>query len=217
MMKNRVGPLVLVLGVACCVWSCGSSDSKTAGATGGTTGTTGGASATGGKAGGGALATGGTSATGGASAAGGSPTTGGAISSGGVPAAGGATGTSTMTLAEACTKNCALASGLDTCSTTTDVCVQSCMTTYDNTYAVNPDLGRQYTLMMICVATDPFFATSAGFTCAKPDRALNKWSPVVDLPTHTPCNELICDWNCTDGTLGNMDPWVDIHCSCSSV
>jgi hypothetical protein len=152
----------------------------------------------------------------GAGGAGGSATTGGAIASGGVPAAGGGTGTSAMTLAQACAKNCAIASALPTCSTTTDVCVQSCLTTLDNTTKVNPDLGRQYTIMMVCVATDPFFATSAGFTCANPDRALNKWSPVVNYPD-SPCSQLICDWNCADVTPGNFDPWVNIQCSCSSV
>jgi hypothetical protein len=244
MLKNNVGSLVLVFAVASCVCSCSSSETqieRDAAVTGGTT-TTGGASATGGKTGGGlpstggttaaggasatggtsataggASATGGSSATGGASAAGGSATTGGATSSGGDTAAGGGTGTSTMTLAQACAKNCALASGLDTCSTTTDVCVQSCMTTFDNTSAVNPDLGRQYTVMMVCVANDPFFATSAGFKCAKPNSPLNLWSPVVDLSADTPCNEEACEWNCNDATHGNMDPWVDIQCSCSSV
>jgi hypothetical protein len=93
------------------------------------------------------------------------------------------------------------------------VCVQSCLTTLDNTSAVNPALGRQYTAMMICVANNPKFATSAGFVCAKPDRALNKWSPGPD----SDCEQLICDWNCNDGTPGNFDPFVDIRCSCSSV
>ena|GEM_PF-6257273 len=91
------------------------------------------------------------------------------------------------------------------------------MKTYDNTYAVNADLGKQYTVMMVCVANDPAFATSAGFTCAKPDRALNKWSPVVDANVMSPCKTEICDWNCNDGTLGNFDPWVDISCSCTAV
>jgi hypothetical protein len=199
MLKNNVGALVLVLGVASCVWSCGSN------APGGTTGA-GGASATGGSA----------SGTGGTSAAGGSAATGGVISTGG-SGAGGASGTPVTTLAQACAKNCALAYNLDTCSTTEAVCEQSCMTTFDNTSAVNADLGVQYTKMMICVANNPGFATSAGFTCAKPDRALNKWSPVVDLATDSPCNGEICDWNCNDGTLGNFDPWVDIPCHCSSV
>jgi hypothetical protein len=240
MSKNNVGSLVLVLGVASCVWSCSSSESQTP--TGGTPGPAGGTSATGGKTGGstsatggttaaggasatggtsatagGASATGGTSATGGVSAAGGSATTGGAISSGGDTSAGGGTGTSAMTLAQACAKNCAIASTLPNCTTTTDVCVQSCMTTFDNTSAVNADLGRQYTVMMVCIANDPFFATSAGFACAKPDSPLNLWSPVVDLSTDTPCNEEACQWNCDDATHGNMDPWVDIQCSCSSV
>jgi hypothetical protein len=192
MLKNKVGTLVLVLGVASFVGSCSSNDK------------TGAISATGGG-GGGALATGGTSATGGASATGGS--------AGGASGTGGAGGTSTMTLAQACAKNCALASGLATCSTTTTVCEQSCLTTFDNTFKVNPDLGRQYTEMMICVATDPKFATSAGFVCAKPDRALNKWSPGPD----STCEQLICDWHCTDGTTGNFDPFVDIRCACSSV
>jgi hypothetical protein len=120
---------------------------------------------------------------------------------------------SAMTLAEACTKNCALASGLPTCSTTTTECEQNCMTTYDNTSAVNPDLGRMYTEMMVCVATNPKFASSADFVCAKPNYPLNKWSPGPD----SDCEQLICDWNCNDVTYGNMDPWVDIRCSCSTV
>jgi hypothetical protein len=221
MFKNSVGSLVLVLGVASYVWSCGSSNSGTgatstggATATGGTSATaTGGTSATTG----GASATGGTSATGGAPAAGGSATTGGATSTGGASAAGGATGTPVTTLDEACKKNCALGSGLAGCSTTTAVCEQSCMTTLTNTSNVNPDLGRQYTEMMICVANNPYFSSASGFTCAKPDRALNKWSPVVDLASDSPCNLEICFWNCGDGTLGNFDPWVDIQCACSSV
>jgi hypothetical protein len=224
MLKNKVGPLVLVFGVASCICACGSNDKtgNTGGATGGasTTGgvlATGGTSATGGaSAAGGSATTGGAKSSGGVSAAGGSAATGGASASGGVSAAGGSTGTSTMTLAEACAKNCALAYGLDTCATTAAVCEQSCMKTLDNTSAVNPDLGRMYKLMMICVANDPFFSTSAGFTCAKPERALNKWSPVVNLPD-SPCNGEICDWNCADGTLGNFDPWVDIQCACSSI
>jgi hypothetical protein len=122
-----------------------------------------------------------------------------------------------MTLAQACVKNCALASTLPKCTTTTDVCVQSCMTTFDNTSAVNPGLGREYTAMMVCVANDPFFATSAGFACAKPNSPLNLWSPVVDLSANTPCNAEACFWNCDDATHGNMDPFVDIQCSCSSV
>jgi hypothetical protein len=195
MFKNNIGPLVLVLGVACCVSSCSSNDKAAGGipATG-----SGGASATGGG--------GGASATGGAGGA-----------TGGASAAGGTTGTSTMTLAQACQKNCALASGLDTCSTTTTVCEQSCLTTFDNTFKVNADLGRQYTEMMVCVANDPGFAAASGFTCAKPDRALNKWSPVVDPNLESPCKQQICDWNCNDGTMGNFDPWVDIPCHCSSV
>jgi hypothetical protein len=136
---------------------------------------------------------------------------GGAISTGGVPAAGGATGTSAMTLAEACTRNCALASGLATCSTTPTVCMQSCMTTFTNTSAVNPDLGRQYTNMMICIATN--FTSSNQFVCAKPNRPLNKWSPGPG----SDCEQIICDWNCSDGTLGNFDPWVDIRCQCAVV
>jgi hypothetical protein len=95
--------------------------------------------------------------------------------------------------------------------------VQSCMTTFVNTSNVNPDLGRQYTEMMVCIATDPFFDLSTSYTCAKPDRALNKWSPVVDPNTDSPCKQQACDWNCNDGTLGNFDPWVDIPCHCSSV
>jgi hypothetical protein len=171
MLKNIVGSLVLVLGVASYVCSCGS---------GGTAGGTGGPA--------------------GADAA---------ICV--------APATPITTLAEACARNCCLASGLTGCSTTEAVCEQSCMTTFDNTSAINPDLGVQYTKMMVCVANDPYFATSAGFTCAKPDRALTKWSPLVDADLDTPCKQEACDWNCNDATLGNFDPWMCIPCHCSSV
>jgi hypothetical protein len=206
--------------------SIGGTTSSNGGTTsfyGGTTsagGTTkvGGTTSAGGIAGtGGAVETGGTSAgaggsnVGGAPATGGLATTGGAIATGGASAAGGAGGTSAMTLAQACAKNCALASGLADCSTTTTVCEQSCMTTFDNTAAVSPDLGRQYTVMMVCVATSSQFASSADFVCAKPNSPLNKWSP----GPYSDCEQLICDWNCNDGTHGNMDPWVDIRCYCS--
>jgi hypothetical protein len=149
-------------------------------------------------------------AAGGAPDAGGSATTGGATSTGGVPAAGGATGTSSMTLAQACTKNCALASGVPNCSTTTTECEQNCMTTYDNTSAVNPVLGQYYTAMMICIATN---LTAYDYVCAKPDRPLNKWSPGPG----TTCEQQICDWNCDDGTTGDFDPWVQIRCCCGCV
>jgi hypothetical protein len=212
MLKNKIGSLVLVIGITSYCCSCSSSST---GGTGGTTGATGGASATGGA--GGASATGGAggaSATGGASAAGGSVATGGAggaVSSGGTSGAGG----STLTLAQACTKNCSLGSGLATCSTTMDVCVQNCQTTFDNTSAVNPSLGRLYTTMMVCIATNPYFATAAGFICAKPNRALNKWSP--DGPPDAPsdCETAICLWNC--GDPGDSDPYIDLRCTCSSV
>ena len=212
MSRNNVGQLVLVLGVASCVCSCGSNSNTGATSTGGTTGA-GGASATGG-----AMATGGTSAQGGVSAAGGSATTGGATSSGGTSAAGGTTGTSTMTLAQACAHNCALAYNLQGCSTTQDVCVQSCMTTFTNTSNVNADLGRQYTAMMVCVATDPSFSSSADFVCAKPNSPLNLWSPAgLDVNPNSTCEDAICLWNCNDATHGDMDPFVDIRCTCSSV
>jgi len=152
----------------------------------------------------------GAGATGDAPDAGGSVATGGATSTGGVPAAGGATGTSSMTLAQACAKNCALASGVPSCSTTTTECEQNCMTTYNNTSAVNPDLGRQYTAMMICIATN---LTAYDYVCAKPNSPLNEWSPGPG----TPCENLICDWNCNDATFGNFDPWVDIRCCCACV
>jgi hypothetical protein len=42
---------------------------------------------------------------------------------------------------------------------------------------------------------------------------LNKWSPGPD----SDCEQIICLWNCNDGTLGNFDPWIDIRCACSSV
>jgi hypothetical protein len=136
---------------------------------------------------------------------------GGAISTGGVPAAGGATGTSAMTLDEACTRNCSLASGLATCSTTATVCRQSCMATFANTSAVNSYLGRQYTNMMICIATN--FTLSNQFVCAMPTLPLNKWSPGPG----SDCEQSICDWSCLDGTLGNIDPWVAIRCHCGAV
>jgi hypothetical protein len=94
-----------------------------------------------------------------------------------------------------------------------DVCVQSCLKTFDNTSAINATLGRQYTQMMVCVATSSKFTTSADFVCAKPDRALNKWSPGPD----SDCEQIICLWNCGDGTTGNFDPFIDIRCACSSV
>jgi hypothetical protein len=149
---------------------------------------------------------------------GGSATTGGAISTGGASAGGGATGTSTMTLAQACVHNCALASGLTGCSTTQDVCVQGCMSTFDNTSAVNPDLGQEYTNMIVCVATDPSFASSADFVCAKPNSPLNLWSPAgLDLVPNSTCEDDICSWTCDDATHGDVDPWVAIRCTCSSV
>jgi hypothetical protein len=193
------------------------------GGTGGTTSsggttTTGGITSSGGTSSSGdTRTTGGVTTSGGVPASGGSATTGGVISTGGHTAAGGTTGTSTMTLAQACTHNCGLASGLSGCSTTEAVCEQSCMTTFDNTSAVNSDLGRQYKDMMVCVATDPAFSTSAGFVCAKPNSPLNLWSPVVDPSINSPCKQQICDWNCNDATHGDMDPWVDILCVCTSV
>jgi len=224
MLKNNVGSLVLILGIASCVCACGSGGTtaatggKTAAggtlANGGSSAAAGGSVASGGTL---AFASGGTSAMGGASAMGGSTDTGGAISSGGVPA-GGTTGTAAMTLADACAHNCALAYNLQGCSTTQDVCVQSCMKTYDNTSAVNADLGRQYTRMMVCVATDPSFSSSADFICAKPNSPLNLWSPAgLDVVPNSTCEDDICGWNCADATHGDMDPWVDIRCICSSV
>ena len=216
MLKNNVGPLVIVLGVASCIWSCSnSSDNKTgATSTGGETAA--GGSATGGRTGGGATATGGKSTTGGSQSAAGASATGGALATGGAPATGGATGTSTMTLAQACATICPLASGVTGCSTTTDVCVQNCNTTFVNTSAVNTGLGREYTTMMVCVATN--FTSAADYICAKPNSPLNVWSPAgTDVVPNSPCELDICQWNCDDGTVGNRDPWVDVRCSCSSV
>jgi hypothetical protein len=215
----------------------GASGVGDASATGGTSATAGGASgvgdasATGGTSAtaDGASATGVTNAVGGAPAAGGSAATGGAVSTGGVPAAGGATGTSAMTLAEACTKNCALAGGLPTCSTTATECVQSCVATYDNTSAVGArwgyglELGQQYTDMMICIATD--FTSSADFVCARqnsPNSPLNKWAPVLGPSADSPCERIICEWACDDGCLldcndsahGDVDPWLYLSCGC---
>ncbi len=263
MLSNKLGQLVLVLGVASCVCSCGSNNTTGATSTGGTI-ATGGASATGGNASGGAVATGGsakggasavggsamtggavatggTSAKGGAPAVGGSATTGGAVATGGTsakggaPAAGGsamtggaiptggsggggATGAAITTLAQACAHNCTLASGLASCSSTQDVCVQSCLTTFNNTSAINPDLGTQYTTMMVCVANNPAFSSSAAFLCAKPNSPLNLWSPAgLDVVPNSTCEDDICLWNCNDATHGDMDPFVDIRCTCSSV
>jgi hypothetical protein len=249
MLNNIIGSRVSVFGVALCVWSCGGSGFKNgATSTGGTSGAggpsatgrtttaggasgVGGASATGGTSAtaGGTLATGGTTATGGAPTAGGSATTGGAVSTGGVPAAGGATGTSAITLAEACTRNCAIAGGLATCSTTTTECVQNCMATYDNTSAVGArwgyglELGQQYTDMMICIATN--FTSAADFVCARqnsPNSPLNKWAPVVGPSTDSPCERIICEWACDDACLldcndsahGDVDPWLWLSCGC---
>jgi hypothetical protein len=138
--------------------------------------------------------------------------------------------------------NCSLAAmgvkdmnGAATCGTTADVCVQNCMTTFTNTSTVNQSLGTLYTEMMVCVATHAMdlppvyesqigthgsntFSTSADFVCSKPATAtnkgaLNKWSPGPS----SDCEQIICDWNCMDGTPGNRDAFVDIRCSCSSV
>src|SRR5438874_650158 len=123
MLKKKIGRLALVLGVAFWICSCDGSNNPGIASTGGTTGASGGAN--------------------------GSAGAGGTTSSGGASGAGGATGASITTLADACTRNCSLASGLTGCSTTMAVCVQSCLTTFDNTSAVNAALGRQYTAMMI--------------------------------------------------------------------
>ena len=194
--------VVVVLGLAACSSSSG----------GGTGGTGGSSAATGGT-------TGGTGGTPGAGSGGQTAGTGGVAGSdqtgtGGVATAtGGAGGAPTLSLSDACTHNCSLAAGLTGCSTTMDVCVQSCLKTFDNTSAINSVLGTKYTKMMVCIATDPTFASSADFVCAKPNRALNQWSPGPD----SNCEPLICDWNCSDGTTGNFDPFIDIRCSCSSV
>jgi hypothetical protein len=118
------------------------------------------------------------------------------------------------------------------------------MTTFTNTSNVgcaasdpmcNHSLGKLYTEMMVCVATHTMnipavyesqisthgsntFTTSADFVCSKPASgasvpALNKWSPGA----MSDCEQIICDWNCMDGTPGNRDAFVDIRCSCSSV
>jgi hypothetical protein len=219
-LNTKIGSLVFALGLASWVCSCSSSNSPGTTATGGNTGAppvaaggAGGASA----ATGGSTSTGGTSASGGSTGAGGTGGAGGAGGAGGTGgaggavAAGGAGGMSTLSLMDACTHNCGLASGLAGCSTTMDVCVQSCLTTFDNTSAVNAALGRQYTSMMVCIATSPQFASAAGFICGKPNRALNKWSPGPD----SDCETIICLWNCADP--GDSDPLIDLRCTCSSV
>jgi hypothetical protein len=188
------------------VVACGSSNNSAVG-TGGMHGSSGGAA-------------GGSSS--GSGGAGGAPTSAG---SGGAGGAGGAsaTGGAITTLDAACARNCSFAAGLTTdpagnvpegCATTMEVCVASCLKTFENTSAVKADLGRQYKEMMICVAKDAKFSSPSGFVCAKPERALNKWSPG---PGSDDCEQLICDWNCADGTKGNFDPFVDIRCACSSV
>ncbi len=197
--KQTFVPMVIVLALVACSSSGGAGGTGgSSGATGGATGATGGTTGTG--SGGHAAGTGG---------AGGSAQTG----SGGAASATGGAGGAMLTLADACTHNCSLAAGLAGCSTTMDVCVQSCLKTFDNTSAINSVLGTKYTKMMVCVATDPKFASAADFVCAKPNRALNQWSPGPD----SNCESLICDWNCSDGTTGNFDPYIDIRCSCSSV
>jgi hypothetical protein len=221
MLKNKIGPLVLVIGIAS--WACACSSSNTGAGTP-ATGGTGGALATGGAGGtGGTSATGGTGgalATGGTTAAGGSTSTGGA---GGAPSDAGISGAggSTMTLAEACTKNCVLGhstvgsdGGVD-CSTTMDVCVQNCEAVFTKTSAVNPSLGTLYTRMMVCIATNPYFSTASGFICAKPNRAMNKWSPDGPPDTASDCETDICLWNC--GDPADSDPFIDLRCTCSSV
>jgi hypothetical protein len=201
MLKRQIGPLLWVFVMAAHVCSCGGSSGGSTGIGGAAGGSAGTASTTGDASASGAAGTGGH---GDASATGGT---------GGTSGTGGTGGMSTLTLAQACMKNCTLAAGLAGCSTTMDVCVKSCLTTFDNTSNVNAALGRQYTAMMICIATTPKFASAADFVCAKPDRALNKWSPGPD----SDCEQLICDWNCADGTMGNFDPFIDIRCACSSV
>jgi hypothetical protein len=191
MLKGKRGLVMFALGVAAWVCACGSGSNPGTPSNGGTTGGAGGASGS----------------------PDGSAGAGGATSTGGTPGADGAAGMPITTLAEACAKNCSVASGLQGCSTTEAVCEQSCLTTFDNTSAINADLGRQYTEMMICVANNPQFGSPDGFVCAKPDRALNKWSPGPG----SDCEQLICDWNCNDGTTGNFDPFVDIRCMCSSL
>jgi hypothetical protein len=189
MLKNKIGSLVLVIGITSYCCSCSSSST---GGTGGTTGATGGASATGGA--------GGASATGGTSGAAGSVATGGA---------GG-----TLNLAQACAKNCSLGSTLAGCSTTMDVCVQNCQMGFVNSSAINQ--GTVYTNMMVCIATDPYFATSSGFICAKPNRALNQWSPNgPPAAASSNCETDICLWNCNDPA--DSDPFIDLRCMCSSI
>ena|ERR1700690_843646 len=209
MLKNKIGSLVLVFGVAVCVCSCGSSNNSGTTSKGGTSGGTGGVSATGGK--GGAA---GSLATGGGSSAAGSAATGGA---GGATSDAGGVDAQPLTLAEACTINCTLGhsttggdGGVD-CSTTMDVCVQNCEAVFTTTSAVNASYGTLYTRMMVCIATDPKFATAAGFICAKPNRAVNKWSPGPD----SSCETAICLWNCDDAA--DSDPFIDLRCTCSSV
>jgi hypothetical protein len=47
---------------------------------------------------------------------------------------------------------------------------------------------------------------------------LNQWSPAgLDVNPNSTCEDAICLWNCDDATHGDMDPYVDIRCTCSSV
>ncbi len=106
-----------------------------------------------------------------------------------------------------------------------DVCVQNCQMGFVNSSAIN--VGTVYTNMMLCIATDPYFATASGFICPKPtrvpdggaiapSRALNKWSP--NGPPNAAasnCETAICLWNCDDPA--DSDPFIDLRCMCSSI
>jgi hypothetical protein len=237
MLKNSVRSLVLVLGVVflCLVLQQQRERryERDEAVTGGTT-TTGGASATGGKTGGSASATGGTTATGGASAtggtsatasasasggssaaggasaAGGSATTGGVMSSGGDTAAGGGTGTSTMTLAQACAKNCAFAVGaLDVAHLLHDNrCVRPELHDYVRQHVrCQCGFGTAVHRMMVCVATDPAFSSSADFVCAKPNSPLNLWSPAgTRRKPDSTCEDKIVSGTATTPHTGTWIP-----------
>ena len=160
-------PMVIVLALAAC--SSSGSGTPGSGTPGSGSGATGGSAATGGhNAGAGTAGATGSGGVGGSSQAG---------NGGAATATGGTGGGSTMTLQQACTKNCSLAAGLSGCSTTMDVCVQSCLTTRDNTAMVNPVLGTKYEKMMICIATESKVRVGSRLRVREADASLEQVVP----------------------------------------